>query len=42
MTDTQKTSLAGQLAARFGDTLTITTVRNETVAELAAADLVAV
>ena len=42
MTDIQKTSLAGQLAARFGDTLTITTVRNETVAELAAADLVAV
>jgi len=42
MTDTQKTSLAGQLAARFGDTLTITTVRNETVAELSAADLVAV
>ena len=42
MTDTQKTSLAGQLAARFGDTLAITTVRNETVAELAAADLLAV
>ena len=42
MTDTPKTSLAAQLAARFGDTLTISTVRNETVAELAAADLVAV
>ncbi|KZC17194.1 MULTISPECIES: NADH-quinone oxidoreductase subunit C [unclassified Rhodanobacter] len=42
MTDTQKTSLAGQLAARFGDTLAVTTVRNETVAELAAADLFAV
>jgi NADH-quinone oxidoreductase subunit C len=42
MTDIQKTSLAGQLAARFGDMLVITTVRSETVAELAAADLVAV
>ncbi len=42
MTDTPKTSLAGQLAARFGDTLTISTVRNETTAELAGADLVAV
>ena len=42
MTDTPNTSLAGQLAARFGDTLAITTVRNETVAELAAADLLAV
>lgn len=42
MTDTHKTSLAEQLAARFGETLAITTVRNETIAELAAADLVAV
>jgi NADH-quinone oxidoreductase subunit C len=38
----QKTSLAEQLAARFGDTLAISTVRNEIVAELAGADLVAV
>ncbi|HTM28242.1 MAG TPA: NADH-quinone oxidoreductase subunit C [Rhodanobacter sp.] len=42
MTDMQKTSLAEQLAARFGDTLAISTVRNEIVAELAGADLVAV
>ncbi|KZC43129.1 NADH dehydrogenase, partial [Rhodanobacter sp. FW510-R12] len=42
MTDTPKTSLAGQLTARFGDTLAISTVRNETVAELAADDLIAV
>ena len=42
MTDMQKTSLAEQLAARFGDTLAISTVRNEIVAELAGADLIAV
>jgi len=42
MTDTPNTSLAGQLAARFGDTLAISTARDETVAELAAADLLAV
>jgi len=42
MTDMQKNSLAGRLAARFGDTLKISTVRNETTAELAAADLIAV
>ncbi|MDO1527379.1 NADH-quinone oxidoreductase subunit C [Fulvimonas sp. R45] len=42
MTDTSKTSLAGRLAARFGDTLKISVVRNETTAELAAADLLAV
>ena len=42
MTDTPKTSLAEQLAARFGDTLAISTSRNETVAELGASDLVAV
>ncbi|MEO6801586.1 MAG: NADH-quinone oxidoreductase subunit C [Rhodanobacter sp.] len=42
MSDTFATSLAEQLAARFGDTLGISTVRNETTAELAAADLVAV
>jgi NADH-quinone oxidoreductase subunit C len=42
MTDTQKTSLAERLAARFGDTLKIGVVRNETTAELAAADLLAV
>jgi len=42
MTDTQKTSLAERLAARFGDTLKISVVRHETTAELAAADLPAV
>ncbi len=42
MTDMQKTSLAEQLAARFGDTLAISTVRNEIVAELAGTDLIAV
>ncbi|OOG55814.1 NADH-quinone oxidoreductase subunit C [Rhodanobacter sp. B05] len=42
MSDTSATSLAEQLAARFGDTLSISTVRNETTAELAAADLLAV
>jgi len=42
MSDTPASSLAERLAARFGDTLTISTVRNETVAELAAADLIAV
>ncbi|GAB3791339.1 NADH-quinone oxidoreductase subunit C [Dyella agri] len=42
MTDTPKTSLAERLAARFGDTLKISVVRNETTAELSAADLLAV
>ena len=42
MTDIPKTSLAERLAARFGDTLKISVVRNETSAELAAADLLAV
>ncbi|HEY8587823.1 MAG TPA: NADH-quinone oxidoreductase subunit C [Rhodanobacter sp.] len=42
MTDTPKTSLAEQLVARFGETLTIATMRHETIAELAAADLIAV
>ena len=42
MSDTPATSLAERLAARFGDTLTISMVRNETTAELAAADLIAV
>ncbi|WP_329740644.1 NADH-quinone oxidoreductase subunit C [Dyella sp. A6] len=42
MTDMQNNSLAGRLAARFGETLKISTVRNETTAELAAADLIAV
>lgn len=42
MSDTPATSLAECLAARFGDTLVITTVRNETTAELAPADLIAV
>ncbi|TAL97338.1 MAG: NADH-quinone oxidoreductase subunit C, partial [Rhodanobacter sp.] len=42
MSDTSATSLAQQLAARFGDTLSISTVRHETIAEVAGADLVAV
>ena len=42
MSDTPATSLAERLAARFGDTLTIRTQRNEITAELAAADLIAV
>jgi len=39
MSVTQPTSLAERLAARFGDTLAISTARRETTAELAAADL---
>ncbi len=42
MSDPHPGSLAEQLAARFGDTLSLTAVRNETIAELAAADLIAV
>ena len=42
MSDTSATSLAEHLTARFGDTLTISTERNEITAELAAADLIAV
>ncbi|OOG46991.1 NADH-quinone oxidoreductase subunit C [Rhodanobacter sp. C01] len=42
MSDTPATSLAERLAARFGDTLMISTQRNEITAELAAADLIAV
>ncbi len=42
MSDTPAKSLAEQLAARFGDTLDISTARNETTAELAGVDLVAV
>ncbi|MFI4958024.1 MAG: NADH-quinone oxidoreductase subunit C [Lysobacterales bacterium] len=42
MSDTPATSLAERLAARFGDTLSIGTQRNEITAELAAADLIAV
>ena len=42
MSDTPATSLAERLAARFGDTLTVSTQRNEITAELAAADLIAV
>jgi NADH-quinone oxidoreductase subunit C len=42
MSDTPATSLAERLAARFGHTLVITTVRNETTAELAPADLISV
>src|ERR1700733_4076340 len=40
MSDTPATSLAERLAARFGETLSVSTVRNETVAELAAAELI--
>ncbi|HEV2622236.1 MAG TPA: NADH-quinone oxidoreductase subunit C [Frateuria sp.] len=43
MTDTQNTSLAARLAARFGDTLTLLPARGgETTAELAATDLLSV
>jgi NADH-quinone oxidoreductase subunit C len=42
MSDTPATSLAERLAARFGDTLSIGTQRNEITAELAATDLIAV
>ena len=42
MSDPVPTSLAERLVARFGDTLAVTSVRRETIAELAAADLVAV
>ncbi len=42
MSDTHPTSLAERLAARFGDMLSISTVRRETTAELAASDLLAV
>src|SRR5574337_497709 len=42
MSDTSAKSLAEQLAARFGDTLHISTVRRETTVEVAGADLVAV
>ncbi|OZB58845.1 MAG: NADH-quinone oxidoreductase subunit C [Lysobacterales bacterium 14-68-21] len=42
MTDTQDTSLAGRLAARFGDTLSIRVERNETIADVRPVDLIAV
>ena len=42
MSDTQPTSLADRLAARFGDTLRLSVARRETTAELAPADLLAV
>jgi len=42
MTDTQDTSLAGRLAARFGDMLAIRVERNETIADVRPADLLAV
>jgi NADH-quinone oxidoreductase subunit C len=42
MTDTQNTSLAERLVARFGDTLAVSAAHGETTAELAGADLVAV
>lgn len=42
MSDTPATSLAERLAARFGETLSISLQRNEITAELAAGDLIAV
>ncbi|MFC4526505.1 NADH-quinone oxidoreductase subunit C [Dyella halodurans] len=42
MTDTPSNSLAERLSARFGDTLSISVVRNEVTAEVPAADLLAV
>jgi NADH-quinone oxidoreductase subunit C len=42
MSVTQPTSLAERLAARFGDTLSISRARRETTVELGAADLLAV
>jgi len=42
MTATLHSPLAERLVARFGDTLKIEVVRNETIAEVTAADLVAV
>jgi NADH-quinone oxidoreductase subunit C len=42
MTDTQNTSLAARLAARFGDTLSLLVRNGETTAELAPADLLSV
>jgi len=42
MTDTSFNSLAERLVARFGELLTISVVRNEVTAEVAAADLLAV
>ncbi|MGO4503492.1 MULTISPECIES: NADH-quinone oxidoreductase subunit C [unclassified Dyella] len=42
MTDTSFNSLAERLSARFGEMLTISVVRNEVTAEVAAADLLAV
>ena len=42
MSDSVPTSLAERLVARFGETLAVTAVRRETIAELSATDLVAV
>ncbi len=42
MSDPVPTSLAERLVARFGETLAVTTTRRETIAELAAGDLLAV
>jgi NADH-quinone oxidoreductase subunit C len=42
MTDTPSNSLAERLSARFGETLSISIVRNEVTAEVAAVDLLAV
>ena len=42
MSDAKPTSLADLLAARFGDTLSLAGTRGETIAELAASDLVTV
>ena len=42
MSDPHSSALADSLAARFGETLTLSKIRNETTAELTAADLIAV
>ncbi|MCW8807733.1 MAG: NADH-quinone oxidoreductase subunit C [Rhodanobacter sp.] len=42
MSDTSAASLAEQLVARFGDTLNVSSVRQEVTAEVAAGDLIAV
>jgi len=42
MSDTSTISLADQLVARFGDTLNVSSVRQEVTAEVAAGDLIAV
>jgi NADH-quinone oxidoreductase subunit C len=42
MSDPHSNALADRLAARFGETLAVSTVRNETTAELSATNLIAV